>query len=325
MVAIRGSYTGSGTDGLNRALRFDDWLQNVGGQVGDGIAYNSWSSAISSADFAANTFWKLTTKLKCVSVPLCTQADNGGFDIAGAAAGTYNTQYTSLVNTIKNRGVGVQPNDLVFRPGWEFNGGWYPWGANNSSFVVDATRPPKFIQAFQNFVNISRSILPNALIDWNAAHGSPSGLPTSNWYPGDSYVDYIGMDVYNVNYNTSAPSDSDATWWSVLLTGNGYGLNWLESFSAAHGKQISIPEWGTGRKIDGTDRSRDSRYFIAQMADWIRKHNVKYHSYFHYPAGDGFWQLGSDIPLWKTVPGGGTIRFFPKASSEYLKQFGTLP
>ncbi len=324
MTAIRGSYTGSSTDGLNRALRFDDWLQNVGGQVGDGIAYNSWSSAISSADYAANTFWKLTTKLKCVSVPLCTQADAGGFDIQGAAAGTYNSQYTSLLNAIKNRGVGVQPDDLVLRPGWEFNGGWYPWGANNSSFVVDASRPGYFITAFQNFVNISRSILPNAKIDWNCAMGTPSGLPTSNWYPGDSYVDYIGMDVYNVNYSGTAATDSDATWWTYIKTTQTYGLDWLDSFAAAHGKPISIPEWGTGRKIDGTNRSRDSALFIRNMADWIRNHNVYYHSYFHYPAGDGHWQLGSDVPLWKTVPGGGTIHFFPKASSEYLKQFGTV-
>lgn len=78
----------------------------------------------------------------------------------------------------------------------EFNGDWYPWCiANNDK------NPQLFIKAFihihdiftaQNVKNVKFIWCPNSM-----------SLPQERWnfimdaYPGDEYVDYVGLDIYN--------------------------------------------------------------------------------------------------------------------------------
>jgi hypothetical protein len=98
-------------------------------------------------------------------------------------------------------------------------------------------------------------------------------------YPGDSYVDLVGADVYDATYSSFSPQDHVAS-WNYQLTRND-GLNWLASFAAQHGKRISLPEWGVQWLCDGHGGG-DDPYFIQKMYQWIDSHDVAYETYFNY-------------------------------------------
>ena len=76
-------------------------------------------------------------------------------------------------------------------------------------------------------------------------------------------MDYIGTDVY----------DEPGTSWTTVLNDVG-GLAYTASFAQAHGKLVSIPEWGLNGSDDPT--------FINEVYDFIANpaNSVAYSSYF---------------------------------------------
>ncbi|MBA3972479.1 MAG: hypothetical protein H0X46_10145 [Bacteroidetes bacterium] len=78
----------------------------------------------------------------------------------------------------------------------EFNGDWYPWCTVNNDkdpqLVVKAFRHIHDIFQKENVTNVKFIWCPNSL-----------SFPQENWnyimnaYPGDDYVDYVGLDIYN--------------------------------------------------------------------------------------------------------------------------------
>lgn len=78
----------------------------------------------------------------------------------------------------------------------EFNGNWYPWCiANNNN------NPQLYIQAYKHIWNIfNKEDVKNVKFIWcpNSMSSPQEGWNfIMNAYPGDLYVDYVGMDVYN--------------------------------------------------------------------------------------------------------------------------------
>jgi Glycosyl hydrolase family 26 len=76
------------------------------------------------------------------------------------------------------------------RPWWEMNGTWYSWG-----------QAKNFVEAWRHLYSRVKAIAPNATFVWcvNVIFGAPSDPFTGaggNMYPGDEYVDWVGMDGY---------------------------------------------------------------------------------------------------------------------------------
>ena len=120
---------------------------------------------------------------------------------------------------------------MFVRLDWEFNGSWYPdW--NNP-----AVTPAQYIASWQYVVtkfaqagvsNVAWVWCPNVL-DYFDTTGAR--FVTSGWYPGDAYVDWIGLDAYPQS-NTQ----------NELLTGKD-GMDQMAQFAAAHGKPLMLNEW----------------------------------------------------------------------------------
>ena len=102
----------------------------------------------------------------------------------------------------------------------------YPWGPQNNS-------PVDFVKAWKHVRSIFDTIgVDNVLWIW-APH--PAYKQFGEFYPGDKYVDYIGVGV--LNFGTSV---SWSKWWSFdELFGKQYDE--LE----AYGKPIMITEFGS--------------------------------------------------------------------------------
>ncbi|MET8151484.1 glycoside hydrolase family 26 protein [Actinoplanes sp. NPDC049668] len=94
-----------------------------------------------------------------------------------------------------------QGRPVLLRWGWEMNGDWYKWGAarngKDPAGYVECWRRIHDIFAEQKATNVSWVWSPN----WNSA-------PAEEWntaegfYPGDRYVDWVGVSGYNLHRET---------------------------------------------------------------------------------------------------------------------------
>lgn len=111
----------------------------------------------------------------------------------------------------------------------EFNGDWYPWTP------ACGTPPSAYVDAWRHVRDIftERHV---ANVEWIWAPTVPSAGNLADWYPGDEYVDVLGVDGYN--WGTSLPSTS----WVDPEQLFGAALDELRAIAA--GKPILIAEVG---------------------------------------------------------------------------------
>jgi Glycosyl hydrolase family 26 len=217
--------------------------------------------------------WRASGYQLLLGVPMIPTRDGRPMGtLAAGAAGTYDEEFTTLARTLVHYGEG----NAILRLGWEFNGTWYPWSVTNQT---DAAH---FAAYFRNIVTTMR-VVPGSSFRyvWNPTSGSE---PESarNAYPGDAYVDYVGLDLYDQVWGI--PLDPTLAWPRYVTEAD--GLQWLSSFASAHDKPAVIPEWGVTIRSDGHGLG-DDPLFVAKMAQWIATHRVAFTSYFDVDAPDG--------------------------------------
>lgn len=90
---------------------------------------------------------------------------------------------------------------IFLRFAHEANGDWYPWHPRFSDRygIPDDVTPETYIQGYRNFATLVRSNAPNVAMVWAPNQGNgPDPLPYyEDVYPGDEYVDWVGLSVYN--------------------------------------------------------------------------------------------------------------------------------
>jgi beta-mannanase len=107
--------------------------------------------------------------------------------LAAIADGRYDAYLRSYALAIKAFGAQV-----ILSFGHEMNGSWYSWGFRHSSATV-------FVAAWRHIVTIFRELGANN-VTWlwtvNIA-GLPNHAPApAPWWPGNSYVNWVGIDGY---------------------------------------------------------------------------------------------------------------------------------
>ena len=159
--------------------------------------------------------------------------------------------------------------NAILRLGWEFNGDWYIWSA--------ASDPSAFAAYWRQIVTTMRSVrgARKLQFDWCISLGKNSVAPTLA-YPGNAYVDYIGIDAYDQGWEPGW-QDPQQRWRS--LVGQPYGLGWQVKFANSHHKQLSMPEWGLALRSDGHGGG-DDPYYLQQMWLWAEEHRYAYMAYF---------------------------------------------
>jgi hypothetical protein len=250
----------------SRTAAFQAWLGQPVTWALDYLDGSSWAT-IEKPDWWVRS-WRSSPFSVVYSIPLLPPS---GATLQQGASGAYDGHFVTLARALVAGGAG----DAVLRLGWEFNGGWYPWSARQS--------PQAFVQYWRHIVNAMRSV-PGARFkfDWCPTLGTNAVAPAAA-YPGDSFVDYIGADVYDQGWGAGW-NDSTQRWRTFV--NQPYGLQWQRMFAAAHKKPVTFPEWGLSARSDGHGGG-DDPYFIQQMLNWIRTSDVAYALYFDYDASDG--------------------------------------
>jgi hypothetical protein len=236
--------------------------------------------------------------------------------LEAGARGEYNHHYKTLAESLVAHGLG----NTILRLGWEFNGGWYTWTAKD--------KPEAFAEYWRQIVKTMRAVpgAENLKFCWNPSLGYQA-LPAEKAWPGDEFVDFIGIDIYDESWNQDTyPWPADATpadiearhkkvWNDVMLQGD-HGLLFWKKFAAEHRKPLAFPEWGVNNR-DDKHGGLDDAYFVEQMHAFIADpaNNVAFHCYFDVQAPDGHHQLspGKD---------GSEKTEFPEAAANFRALFG---
>ncbi|MCK9922636.1 beta-mannanase [Frankia sp. AgPm24] len=147
----------------------------------------------------------------------------GGGDIASCAVGAYNDHWREFGNWLVGQGRAAS----IVRPAWEFNGAWFPWSVSKDR--------KHWVSCFRQVVTSIRATAPQARIDWTFnAHNTDA----FEYYPGDKYVDIIGVDTYDQWPASGTEAAFNAQCHQA--TGLCAGI----AFARQHGKKFSVPEWG---------------------------------------------------------------------------------
>ena len=112
----------------------------------------------------------------------------GNISLASIASGRYDAYLRSYVAAIKAFGAQV-----ILSFGHEMNGSWYPWGYRHTS-------PAVFVAAWRHIVTVFRELgCRNVTWLWtvNIIGRQANRIPgPSPWWPGSSYVNWVGIDGY---------------------------------------------------------------------------------------------------------------------------------
>lgn len=132
------------------------------------------------------------------------------------------------------------------RPGWEFNlsGSW--------DWTTDRIGDAAFVQGFRDSIDGIRSTCPGIRAEWNPNSGQGGVEKAMQAWPGDEYVDVIGVDTYDW---ANEPSQ-------VTMSG---GIDEWAQVARDRGKKLSLPEWGAHGKQGRGDNPQFVRDVMAAL------------------------------------------------------------
>lgn len=215
-----------------------------------------------------------------IGVAMLPEPANGA-SFVKCAAGAYDGYYRTFGSEL----VRLDRADSIVRLGWEANGDWHSWSIGSDIANYKA--------CFRRQVAAIRSTNSRVLIDWNMNKDSRMNESVAAAYPGDDVVDIIGVDFYDM-----WPSYPDRAAWDAdyLRTQNGgpRGLGTWLAFAKAHGKPLSVPEWGTAPADQG---GGDHPAYVRAMHEFFVAHaeDIAYEAYFNLHPGFQLWPTNERV------------------------------
>ena len=252
--------------------QFEDWLGSPVGCAEDFLSSDKWQHISAPVWWVDHWAPDRGNHHLVLSVPLLPDS---GADLASGAAGAYDQHFRDLATLLVERGLGA----TTLRLGWEFNAGEFPWSVQPDGGDSGNATAENFAEYWRHVVTAMREV-PGAdfAIDWTVNNGV-NPVSAEDAYPGDDYVDIIGVDAYDKVWGEHASEVSDqAERWQLVRSAENEGLDYWAAFASEHGKAVSIPEWGVST---GDHGGGDNPYYMREMLQWMQDNGVVYDSYFN--------------------------------------------
>ncbi|GGV44756.1 hypothetical protein GCM10010277_35450 [Streptomyces longisporoflavus] len=265
-----GAYLTYGPDGVRRMAELSEWLGGAELRVGHTyLPGDQWSNIEGAPGFLKSwAQWRRAQddRLFVLNVPMMERNENHVGDsevralLGRGAAGEFDEHYRALAERL----VKLDVPDTVLVLGWEMNGTTYTHRCGPD--------PEAWKKYWQRIVTTMRSVPGQKFkFDFTPNRGRDA-IPWTQCYPGDDFVDIVGMDSYDQPEGT----DFDRQ------VGEPYGLKEHVEFAKAHGKEISYPEWGLFRNGDNEE-------YMRKMLAWMDEHKPLYNTVTDY-CPHGVWQ-----------------------------------
>jgi len=252
------SYTGNNGWDMGQIYAMEQWQ----GRKHDAImTYIDWCNSSQNLNYQQDEVTNIFQNNQMVIVSWMPDfCDGAPSDLdAYIASGAYDSfiiAWADLINNILNQFPG---NQIFIRLAHEMNGNWYAWSVaypGSSNTVED------FIAMWQHTYDLVNSRWTgnnrqNVYWLWCPNNADDGGVPAESYYPGDDYVDWLGVDGYNWGATQSwgsqwtSPSDVFDNMMGRLRNLNG-------------GAPIAVAEWGTTSVYNTS-----GGYDISAKEDWL--------------------------------------------------------
>lgn len=268
-TTLHGVFLGSGAEGVARLSRFEAWWGRTTLQAGRTyLAGDDWDSIEGPEELLGPwAAWRAARpgRVVVLNVPMLDQSEAGLPDqqvadlLHEGASGRHDAHFRILAQRL----VRLRLDDTVLVLGWEMNGVTYTHRCHPA---------PDEWQAYWRRIVTTMRAVPGQRFRFDfAPNRGPDAVAWTRCYPGDSYVDVIGMDAYDQPYGASFRDQVDEP----------YGLRDHVAFAERHRKPVSYPEWGLFR-------NGDDPAYVKGMLDWFRTHRPLYESLSDY-CPHGVW------------------------------------
>lgn len=266
---------------------FNDWLGRPADYILVFQGFKSWTDYTGSIEHFFRAYEGFDTP-KIWSIGLNVT----GTTLKQAASGAFDGHYAKAARELAAGSPADQP--ILVRPGHEFNiAGQYPWEVIQSGDWSD------YRAAFQRLVRAFRKVSPRFRFIWNPNWTSSSKpqFDVEQAYPGDAYVDYVGLDHYlSAQYSDADPNVAFS--YARNLT---YGFAWQVAFAHAHGKLPCLTEFGL---------DRDEPAWVDLMHGWLVDNGY---------AFAGYWNANAAFSS-KLSDGS-----YPNSGERFIADFGSPP
>lgn len=179
--------------------------------------------------------------------------DQSTFSLQSIAAGAHDRYIHEWADEIA-----AYSQPVVIRFAHEMNGeGWYPWQGD----------PGDYVAAYRHVVGIFRAAgASNAVFEWCPNVVGPDAASLGAFYPGDDYVDDIGLDGY-------------ARLTDERSAAQIFGPSLAEAQAIAPGEPVYIGETGAPEDPSKTTFKAD---WITAMFSWLQTTNIRGVTWFDF-------------------------------------------
>ena len=154
----------------------EDFAAAVGRQPDIVLYYSSWKESFQQ---------RFATAARAHGATPFVQIEPGNTSLAAIAAGHDDEYLKSYASQVRAYG-----RNVLIGFGAEMNADWDPWGYRHTS-------PAVFVAAWRHVVTVFRQQgADNVTWVWTVNVTEPGTGPVQNWWPGDSYVTWVGIDGY---------------------------------------------------------------------------------------------------------------------------------
>lgn len=196
------------------------------------------------------------------ALPLCSMSSDTD-SLAQIAAGTYDGAINAWAASAK-----AWAGPILLRWDWEMNGTWYPWARQPAADYIAAWRHLRTLLP----ANVEMVWCPNVIY--------PGSQPIGDRYPGDIFVQWLGIDGYNFGTNPLKPD----VWRSFQQV---FDATYV-ALAAASTKPILICETAS------TEFGGDKAAWITGMWQTLRSMpQVKGLCWFNWNQGGADWPIES--------------------------------
>jgi len=336
-MTLHGVYTQPGAKGLAGLSAWETWTGVRVAQMLDFTGTTTWKHITSWLPWEAWT--KLPAMGKRLELSVAMLPDDPGTSLAMCAAGAYNEEWETLARNL----VGCGLHATVIRPGWEFNGTHYRWTTRSTDPALTAEARAQraahlraeYAESFRQIVTTMRDVTGQAFrFVWCPMTVIDGRTDYTSAYPGDEYVDVIGVDVYDVDVSTlrypyrstvktdppTPPTPVEITTaqdavWAAHYAGPG-GLRRWADMARAHGKGFAVDEWGVTFQPPGwgSHGGLDNPRYVDRLLNAARDHGAEWVNYFEIDNT----QTGVRHALSRPDT------LFPRSAERYLARVGEL-
>lgn len=300
---------------LGEDTKLDEWEEWFGRPLdyySVGLFNGSWE------DYAVNN-WPLEIELSSVAQKYQLVVTFTMFPteerLEEVAAGQFNRRYRDLATDL----VANQLSDAYLRFGSEFNGRW--------ADVTAVGRPDLFVEAWKEIVASMRAVDEASFNFVWAPNIWRYHMDPVRAYPGDKWVDAVGLTVYDKGQYYPFPDDCNRTcvrerrckMWDVIVNGRdaGFGLDFWAQFARDHDKPLVFPEYGPVARNAPNPGGGDNPLFFKGFYRWMQSNRdvVGWHIPWAWTAGPHF--VGPEELKHKSV-----YPALPDASATFRRLFG---